>query len=493
MRRFIKRKLKKPGRLHGPLKKAYDELDKTARALIQTDLKLHQANERLNLQISQGHALHRLGTFINSTFDIEIIMQTVSESMAKDLDFEKTGIVFLDKKGQKPMQSCYTGFSSAEYAHLLEHFGSLIGPALLQEEEVCLQTASYASGIWAKLLRPLSLASLIILPMRFKSRLIGFIVAGRTHITLRLSEAERRFYCMYASQASSAIENARLYEALGQANLTLEEKVQERTHNLIEANERLRDLDTAKSNFISLISHELRTPLTAIKGFVMMLFQHDKEISGEKRKIYLSVLNQETDRLTRLITELLDISRIESGRMEFMWESISIPDYVRKILGKLSLEAGGVDLEADFPENFPSVMADADKLEQGFMNLLGNALRFSQPGGKIKVRGWRDRAGATLEISDQGMGIPFSEQEKIFDKFYRLDNDVNRKNPGTGLGLSICRALINLHGGRIWVESEPGQGSRFLISLPLNLDKTANSSGVPSLHPAPTQRYAEGA
>ena len=97
MRRFIKRKLKKPGRLHGPLKKAYDELDKTARALIQTDLKLHQANERLNLQISQGHALHRLGTFINSTFDIEIIMQTVSESMAKDLDFEKTGIVFLDK------------------------------------------------------------------------------------------------------------------------------------------------------------------------------------------------------------------------------------------------------------------------------------------------------------------------------------------------------------------------------------------------------------
>ena len=127
------------------------------------------------------------------------------------------------------------------------------------------------------------------------------------------------------------------------------------------------------------------------------------------------------------------------------------------------------------------------------MNLLVNALRFSQPGGKIKVRGWRDRAGATLEISDQGMGIPFSEQEKIFDKFYRLDNDVNRKNPGTGLGLSICRALINLHGGRIWVESEPGQGSRFLISLPLNLDKTANSSGVPSLHPAPTQRYAEGA
>ena len=170
---------------------------------------------------------------------------------------------------------------------------------------------------------------------------------------MRLSEPERRFYCMYAAQASSAIENARLYEALGQANLSLEEKVQERTRNLIEANERLRELDTAKSNFISMISHELRTPLTAIKGFAMMLFKHDREISEEKRKTYLTVLNQETDRLTRLITELLDISRIESGRIDFKWEPLFIPDQLQALFEKLDSQARGLQLIKDFSGGFP--------------------------------------------------------------------------------------------------------------------------------------------
>jgi len=412
--------------------------------------------------------------------------------MAKDLDFEKTGIVFLEKKGHKPMQSSYLGFTSAEYAHLLEHFNTLIHPALQQEAEVYLQTAAFAPPEWATLLRTLSLSSLLLLPMRFKSQLIGFIVAGRSHVTLRLTEPERRFYCMYATQVSAAIENARLYEALGQANLTLEEKVHERTRSLIDANERLRELDTAKSNFISLVSHELRTPLTAIKGFAMMLFHHDKEISNEKRQIYLTVLNEETDRLTRLITELLDISRIESGRIDFKWEALSIPERAQRVFDKLILQAKGLVLIKDFSADFPEVKADADKLEQVLMNLVVNALRFSPAGGQVTVRGRPDRNGVILEITDQGIGIPFSEQEKIFEKFYRLDNDVNRRNPGTGLGLAICRALINLHGGKVWVDSEQGEGSRFLISLPLNLDKASESSEALSFKALSPPRPLDG-
>jgi signal transduction histidine kinase len=506
MKRYFKRKSSKkksaPAGSKGvarrlpaaPLNAAYEELDKTARTLIQTDLKLHQANERFNQQIAQLQALHRLGTVINATFDIEEIMQTVSESIAKDLGFEKTGIVFLENKGQKPMQSSYIGFTGPEYGHLLEHFETLIHPALNHEEEVYIQTLTYAPAIWSKLLHNLSLASLLLLPMRFKSRLIGFIVAGRSHMILRLTESERRFYSMYATQASTAIENARLYEALGQANLTLEEKVQERTRSLIDANERLRELDTAKSNFISLISHELRTPLTSIKGFAMMLFHHDKEISDEKRKIYLSVLNEETDRLTRLITELLDISRIESGRMEFKWDPISVPALVQKVYDKLAPQAKGIEMIKDFSPDFPDIAGDIDKLEQVFINLIVNAIRFSPWGGKVTLRGRVARNGIVLEITDQGVGVPFNEQEKIFEKFYRLDNDVNRKNPGTGLGLPICRALINLHGGKIWVDSDPGQGCRFLISLPLNVDKIGSTDQVEShktIPPSTAAGYTE--
>ena len=107
------------------------------------------------------------------------------------------------------------------------------------------------------------------------------------------------------------------------------------------------------------------------------------------------------------------------------------------------------------------------------MNLIGNSLKYSPPGGRVQVTGRRHEDGVLLEILDEGPGIAFGELEKVFDKFYRLDNETNRKNPGTGLGLPICRALINLHGGKIWVESEDGEGCRFLITLPLNLDKTA--------------------
>src|SRR5690349_16721850 len=144
MRRKFKRKTVKTKKVPAPLQKAYEELDKTARTLIQTDLKLHQANERFNQQIAQLHALHRLGTSINSTFDIEEILKTVTVSMAKDLDFEKTGIVFLDHKAQKPMQSSYVGFTGSEFAHFLEHYQTVLLPAIQQENELHLQTTAYA-------------------------------------------------------------------------------------------------------------------------------------------------------------------------------------------------------------------------------------------------------------------------------------------------------------------------------------------------------------
>lgn len=465
------------------LKKANEEMDQTARALIRTDLQLHRANERFDQQISQLHALHRVGTLINSTFDLEVILKTIAESMVKDLDFEKSGVVFLEKTGSKPLQSAYQGFTSSEYRIFLEKFEGLV-TAALQHEEVFLQTAIHATDEWGKYLKSLGLVSMMLLPMRIKSRLIGFIIGGRTTVTLRLTEAQRRFYCMYASQTSTAIENARLYEALGQANLNLEERVQERTKDLIEANERLRELDTVKSNFISLVSHELRTPLTAIKGFVVTLLNFGHEISDQKRQTYLGILNEETDRLTRLITELLDIARIESGKVEMKWQRIRLTDILQRVFEALALKAGHVKIVQDFSADFPEFVADADKLEQIFMNLVVNALRFSPPDGRLTLTGRRQENGVIVEVRDEGPGIPFTHLEKIFDKFCRLDNDVNRKNPGTGLGLPICRALANLHGGKIWAESEVDQGSRFLLALPLNLDKTGlivDPSTAPSM------------
>src|SRR6267154_1973999 len=153
MRRILKSNSKAPRSSHrgGELKAAYEELDRNAKTLIRTDLQLHRANERFDQQISQLHALHRIGSSINSTFDLELILSGISDSMAKDLDFEKSGIVFLQKNSQRPLQSAYTGFSSTEYRLLLENFDELLVPALFQED-VYLQTAAFAPDAWGRFL-----------------------------------------------------------------------------------------------------------------------------------------------------------------------------------------------------------------------------------------------------------------------------------------------------------------------------------------------------
>jgi len=420
-------------------------------------------------RISHLQTLYEVGHRINSTFNLEEILQMLTQSMIKDLGFEKSCVVYLDKKGHKPQLSALSGFSPVEFRLVLEQVESLLFPTM-SHETVCVQTSRKSSGAWSSFLNQISVQSLLVLPLRIKSQLTGFILAAQK-APMPMDEEDRRFLAMYAAQASTAVDNARLYEELGQSNLTLEEKVQERTRDLIEANERLRSLDQVKSNFIAMISHELRTPLTSIKGFAVTLFKYDKEISEEKRRVYLEVLNEETDRLTRLITELLDISRIESGHVEMLWQMVDVPAMVQKIFDRMRSKAGAVKLEAQFVGEFPRIMADVSKLEQVFVNLLENAIKYSPATGQVRVTGHLSASGIQIEVSDQGPGIPFSEQEKVFDKFYREDNEINRRHPGTGLGLPICRALVNLHGGKIWLDDESGQGCRIQFRMPLNTDK----------------------
>lgn len=432
---------------------------------------LRRVSDHVDERLAHSQALHRLSTLINSTFDLEEILKAASDAMTKDLGFDRAGVVFLDKNSLKPFQSAYTQFTPVEFRLVLDHYESLLLPAL-NEGDIFIESANMPPPQWAHFLNLISAMAIALMPLRVKSRLIGFCVGVRNHRMIELTEDQRRFYSMFAAQTSSAVENARLYEALGQANLTLEEKVQERTRDLMQANERLRELDQIKSNFISMVSHELRTPLTAIKGFIVTLFHYDREIGQEKRHLYLGVLNEETDRLTRLITELLDISRIESGHLDLQWGTLSLPSLVQRVFDTLTIKAGGVRLVKDFPEDFPSIAADSDKIEQVFVNLISNAIKYSPASGRVLVHGRMQAGAVEVCVEDEGPGIPESDQMKIFDKFYRQDNETNRKNPGTGLGLPICRTLVNLHGGKVWVESEPGKGCKFFVRLPLNLEKT---------------------
>jgi Na+/proline symporter/nitrogen-specific signal transduction histidine kinase len=252
----------------------------------------------------------------------------------------------------------------------------------------------------------------------------------------------------------------------------LEEKsieLEAATKELQEANLRLKELDRLKDEFVSTVSHELRTPLTSVRAFSEIL--HDNpEMNAQERQKYLDIMVKETERLTRLINEVLDLAKIESGRADWYMENIDLTVVLREAVEATSQlfrenSVAIVEMTPTFPI---TVFADRDRIIQVVINLLSNAAKFSPPEkGKVIVRLYFKEREIRVEVADNGPGIHPEEQQKIFEKFKQITDLRNGKPKGTGLGLAICRRIIEYHNGSIWVESMPGEGSKFIFSLPV--------------------------
>ena len=226
-----------------------------------------------------------------------------------------------------------------------------------------------------------------------------------------------------------------------------------------------------KSDFVSHVSHELRTPLTAIKGAVDLVL---REVAGpltEKQVHYLTRVRSNTQHLAGLINDLLDLSKIESGKIEVKSSRVSLSSLVHEVVEALRPVAAEkvIALEATIREPSILVWADRDKIDQVLTNLIGNALKFTPVQGRVTVSTSRNgHESVQVSVSDTGPGVPPDEKEKIFAKFYRVPEINGGNSKGTGLGLAIAKALVELHGGRIWVESEEGRGSTFSFILPVS-------------------------
>jgi hypothetical protein len=251
----------------------------------------------------------------------------------------------------------------------------------------------------------------------------------------------------------------------------LEEKsreLEQATAELRAANTRLKELDQLKDDFMSSVTHELRTPLTSIRAFSEMLHD-DPKIHLEDRKRFLSIIVSETERLTRLVNQVLDLASIESGRGEWTTGEVTL-----SVLILQSIEATEqlfrhkkAIVETDIPINDTPVWADGDRLMQVMLNLLSNAVKFIPANtGKVIVSLTSDHDSYRVSVTDNGPGIARQKHEIIFEKFQQGD-DVNGANPmGTGLGLPISRQIIEHFGGRLWVESTPGSGATFHFTIP---------------------------
>ncbi len=227
--------------------------------------------------------------------------------------------------------------------------------------------------------------------------------------------------------------------------------------------DRLRKLDTMKSEFVANVSHELKTPLTSIKAYTEALLDMATE---EQMKAFLKVIDEESDRLLFLINDLLNVSRIQSGKIKMHFTLIQPRVIVDDILNISKINSDKHKLVLDIAEGLPDMMLDKEKLKEVMINLISNAIKYSPMGGEVNVRMRMDESNLRIEVQDHGIGIAKEHLSKLFEAFYRVDSSHTAAIPGTGLGLTIVKAIVEHHGGRTWLDSEVGKGTTFFLLIP---------------------------
>jgi PAS domain S-box-containing protein len=231
-----------------------------------------------------------------------------------------------------------------------------------------------------------------------------------------------------------------------------------------------RALDALKSDFIATVSHELRTPLAAIYGCARTLLRRDLELRDDDRARLLDIVAQESERLTRIVGDILLASQIDAGRLRLTDLEFDVAELVRAVVDEMQAALTGkegIEFDLDAPESLLRVSGDEDKLRQVLLNLIDNAIKYSPDGGRVGIRIEQRESGVRIAVSDEGLGIAHADQQRIFGKFYRVDPQQTRGVGGTGLGLYICRELVRHMDGRVTLTSHEGHGSTFVVDLPL--------------------------
>lgn len=272
-------------------------------------------------------------------------------------------------------------------------------------------------------------------------------------------------------------ERQRAEAEVRQLNAVLEAKVRERTRRLEEANrelarknEKLETLDRLKDEFVTLVSHELLAPLTSLNGGLEILVEVMDELPASHRET-IQIMWRESARLTELVRKILDVSTLEAGRLRIRTGPVALPPLLRRLVQGYQSKAPQCRLRLEAAPDLPFVLADEDYLAEIVHNLLDNAIKYSPDGGSIWIRAWlADRETVAVAVTDQGIGIPSELRDQIFEKFYRVDGRESKEVYGHGLGLYFARKVVEAHGGRITVQSKPGQGSTFTFTLPVAME-----------------------
>jgi signal transduction histidine kinase len=451
------------------LKKSLDEMDEQAKLIVRTDLELNKTQEELDKKIAGLYALQRLSRTISTTLQEEQIFKTVQGSHLEDMGFERACVFLWNERGKAFTTKMHLGYSEDEieqiksatdlqetYLNLIKN-EKTISSSYLQDEPMLRDQIKAVFKV----------NSFVISPVLPKEGYRGILFVGTESMDTVISEGDEELITILANQLGQALENARLFEQTWRAQQDLEKRVEERTHELTEIVEELKRVSKRKGDFVSSVSHELRTPLTSIKGYASILLSKGLGEIPEAIKQRLERINQHSDELVHMINDLLDIGRLESGRVLMKTEPCNLKEIAQAALDLLSVQIKEKDLliSLDIPSEV-KVNVERAQIQRVFINLISNAIKFTPQNGKISLNTKSVRNFIQVNISDTGIGIPPEEKERIFEEFYRVDNPINEKIKGTGLGLSLVKSIVEVHKGAIWVESSPGAGSTFSFLLP---------------------------
>lgn len=309
----------------------------------------------------------------------------------------------------------------------------------------------------------------VIIKMISGDEIVGYLIAANKKSGNAFNELDVQLLEIVANSVAIAAQNALRYEEISQFASTLQAKVDEATRELQRSNDKLQKLDEAKDEFISMASHQLRTPLTSVKGYISMLLEGDGGEINETQKRFLDQAFLSSQRMVYLIADLLNVSRLKTGKFVIETHPTYLPDVVESEINQLYETAKARELELFFnkPESFVTLNLDETKIRQVIMNFADNAIYYTPRGGRITVGLKQLKNTIEYTVTDTGIGVPKKEQHHLFTKFYRAGNARKARPDGTGLGLYMAKKVVIAQGGSIIFKTEEGKGSTFGFSFPI--------------------------
>jgi signal transduction histidine kinase len=408
-----------------------------------------ELRDRLGRRADQLEAVNRVSRALGSSLDQDRALGRFLPEVSNVFEFDRLAIVLVEGDDALVMANAGRAHDSLFPRGTTRPIaGSVVQDVLANGQTVVRgDMAENPRYPEERELAALGLESRVVAPLALGGEILGILSVCREKPDA-YSEDEVELTALLARQLAAAVQNIRMYTA-------------ERN-----AAEELRRLSALRADFVSLVSHELRAPMAAVIGCASTLRARWRELSGEQRESFLALIEQETGRLSSLIGDVLDTSRIEAGTFSYIFGDVDVGDLVRETASMIELATDEVTVTSHVVEPLPTVRGDRDRLRQLLLNLLSNAAKYTVSGDTIELRAGAEDSTVVLSVEDHGPGIAADQQRLVFEKFGRV-NSGGRSKPGAGLGLFIARSIAEAHGGTLDVRSDPGAGATFTVRLPV--------------------------